>query len=359
VATQRSIQPVTGIFEVSDERSEPGGREVVESLISVAFAVNKALQRYIVVHDAVFKFSLRKILPLPFFFKPIDYGALWRETESVLADLAAAQSEVETLATSHVAPGGEAEQLSACLREYIAALQRTVEMLATLCQRLFKKSQGEPLSWCEYNDLCDTYTATIPVYTQVGARLSALLRKVEPGFFTEQTMGQINMRQYDPKLNLSFCELISEILLHYRTLEVPDDIVALLGRSRLTDITDLPQSQMVDALIPPPEGFTQRTYQFKESGSRRGVFDFAFHEGRLVNFRGQLFFLGWLGSMRAAVFYSTRLRAFMHRIIGTEFHYEARLHGFVTNAGNGLLVAFCRPRGEPYVSVYITDEAYA
>ena len=157
---------------------------IVEDLIEQAFAVNKALQRYITVQDAVLarKFSLREILPLPFLFKPIDFGALWGETESVLADLTAAQQEIGMLRTSRVGVNREADELSACLDEYIAALQQTVQMLAELCRRLFRKAQGEPFSWREYNALCKEYKATIPTYSKVGARLSALVRKVAPGF---------------------------------------------------------------------------------------------------------------------------------------------------------------------------------
>lgn len=363
--------------EVNQDGSEAGGPEdPIDSLLGVALAVNKALQRHIRVHDAVLerRFSLRDVLPLPFFFRPIDFHAHFRETESVLVELESAQRQIDTARATEVAAGQDVHELSACLAEYVAALQQTVRMLSELCHRLFRKSQGDPFSWREYNELLDGYSASTTTYAEAGSRLSAIVRRIDPDFLTEKPLQaatdcfrserraqseRVRMRQYDPELRLSFCELVCKVLQHYRRIETPDDISALLDRSRVTDITDLPQTKMMDALMPLPPGFTQRTYQFRECRSRRGVFDVAFHGDRLVNFRGQLLFLGSLGSIRAAVFFSTRLRALMHGTVGMEFQYEPGIRGFRADAGDDLLVAFCRPAGEPYVSVYITDRAYA
>ena len=38
------------------------------------YQVYSILNRYIVIHDAIFKFSLRKAIPIPGVFKAIDYG---------------------------------------------------------------------------------------------------------------------------------------------------------------------------------------------------------------------------------------------------------------------------------------------
>ena len=45
------------------------------------------LARHVSVHQEVFGFSLRKLLPIPFLFKKIDYVYLWSESDEIHHEL--------------------------------------------------------------------------------------------------------------------------------------------------------------------------------------------------------------------------------------------------------------------------------
>ncbi len=169
----------------------------------------------------------------------------------------------------------------------------------------------------------------------------------------------MDVRRYDPELQLPFLELIARLVLSYREFTSANDITEQLGGRRVTDIADAPEMRVLDSVTPLPEGFTQGVFQFWESRGRRGVFDFAFHGERLVNFRAQLLFVGLLGKLRAVLFYVSRLRPFMHRAFrGPGWCYDPLMDGFCADTDDGLKVTFRRPAGEPYVSVCLTDQGY-
>ena len=56
---------------------------------------NAILDEYVAIHDAIFKFSWRKALPIPGLFKATDFGAHVRDLDrlaSKLADISAARA---------------------------------------------------------------------------------------------------------------------------------------------------------------------------------------------------------------------------------------------------------------------------
>ena len=64
--------------------NEAGGMNT--SSIMLATNVNEILSRYIVIHDHIMKFSVRKILPVPGLFKSIPYCTYEGDLATLLVD---------------------------------------------------------------------------------------------------------------------------------------------------------------------------------------------------------------------------------------------------------------------------------
>ena len=70
----------------------------VTDLRQIAVEINGLLSRYVEVHDAIFQFSWRKIIPLPFIFRPIDFGHLNGRTEQILSQLEVCNQQISSMA---------------------------------------------------------------------------------------------------------------------------------------------------------------------------------------------------------------------------------------------------------------------
>lgn len=73
----------------------------MQQITSLAYQVNDILSRYVVIHDAIFKSSIRKILPIPGLFKAIDYGSHYHELDDLHSDLADILVAIADLGTVH------------------------------------------------------------------------------------------------------------------------------------------------------------------------------------------------------------------------------------------------------------------
>ena len=80
---------------------------------------NAILCEYVTIHDAIFKFSWRKAIPIPGLFKATDFGAHFRNLSRLASELAAIslalKAETESLESSH--------QYTAALFEAVQALR--------------------------------------------------------------------------------------------------------------------------------------------------------------------------------------------------------------------------------------------
>jgi len=98
-------------------------------LPSEMYQVHAILERYVAIHDKIFKPSLRKAIPIPGIFKPIDYGQHLRELASLVSAL-----EQLVIATSN-RPG-----VPSVFQQYVTALLKTIQFLRDMCRRLYDKS---------------------------------------------------------------------------------------------------------------------------------------------------------------------------------------------------------------------------
>jgi hypothetical protein len=168
------------------------------------------------------------------------------------------------------------------------------------------------------------------------------------------------MQQNEPACKIPYLALISEFLSDFRELHSRLDIIDRFGGDCLTDITDIPQSKINVSSSNVPEGSDKKIFQFKESDERWGVLDIIFNEGRLVNFRAQIFFHGWFAKSKAVKFNSLELRPFMNEIFGIEnVHYNFSDDTCSCHNDHGLKITFRYVPKTTSISTTIVEEAYA
>lgn len=122
--------------------------------------------KYVAIHDAIFKFSWRKTLPIPGLFKAIDYEAHSKDLGRLASKLAAISSALKA----------ESESLEAY--QYTAALLEAVQALRQICRRYHEKNQGNiskyPMD--EYNANLKTYEGLMNKCQALGVALNRRVR---------------------------------------------------------------------------------------------------------------------------------------------------------------------------------------
>jgi len=128
---------------------------------------NAILGEYVAIHDAIFKFSWRKTLPIPGLFRTTDFGAHFKDLDRLASKLvaisAALKTESEALEGSH---------------QYTEALLETIQALREICRRFHEQSQGGHRKYpmAEYNANRKTYEALINKCQELGVALNQHLR---------------------------------------------------------------------------------------------------------------------------------------------------------------------------------------
>jgi hypothetical protein len=113
----------------------------VSDIHRLAMDVNDVLGHYIQIHDRIVKFSLRKIIPIPGLFKPIEYCRYEQELATLCSQLATRQADIAEAIKLETPVGDEADFL-ATLAKYSAALMETLERLRSICAELCRKSEN-------------------------------------------------------------------------------------------------------------------------------------------------------------------------------------------------------------------------
>jgi hypothetical protein len=144
----------------------------------MARQVNDLLSQYILVHDNIFKFSLRKLLPIPGLFKAINYC----KHEITLSGLEnqlqlSSQSTRQTMSRKGLS-SAEREFFQA-LHEYSDALRDSVHRLREISTALCHKSRGAmDYSMAMYNRDTAAYNDSVMRYTALGERLNSLYHRL-------------------------------------------------------------------------------------------------------------------------------------------------------------------------------------
>jgi len=158
---------------------------------------------------------------------------------------------------------------------------------------------------------------------------------------------------HDPSGSLSYLWLLDTVFNAFRELSSHVQLVQRLGPANLTEV---PGSQLIEAVLPLPPGHVQRTYQFRDASLGRGVVDAAFHVTELVNLRAQLFFRGWFPNAKARKYLDQVLVPWYRRKLGEPWQQHPDYCLF--NSAGLVGVARFVP-GTPSVSAYLTDQHYA
>ena len=128
---------------------------------------NAILDEYVSIHDAIFKFSWHKALPIPGFFKATDFGVHFRELARLASQLAAISSALK--AESGSLDGSH---------QYMTALLEAIQALREICGRFYEKSQGDLSKYrmAEYNANLKTYEGLMNKCQELGVALNQHLR---------------------------------------------------------------------------------------------------------------------------------------------------------------------------------------
>ncbi len=129
--------------------------------------INAILAEFAAIHDAIFKLSWRKALPIPGLFKPTDFGAHFK-------DLSRLASTLTTFSSVLKAEPGSVEDS----HQYAASLLEAVQALREICRRFYEKSQGDlgKYPMAEYNADLKTYEGLVNRCQELGIALNRKMR---------------------------------------------------------------------------------------------------------------------------------------------------------------------------------------
>ena len=141
----------------------------MQDLPSELIQVNAAFHEYAAIHDAIFKFSWRRALPIPGLFKPIDFGSHFQDLNRLASKLAEISSALQEDPGAFEGP-----------HQYAASLLETVQALREICRRFHEKSQGHfgKYPMAEYNADLKTYEGLVNRCQELGVALNQQMRDV-------------------------------------------------------------------------------------------------------------------------------------------------------------------------------------
>ncbi len=127
---------------------------------------NAILGEYATIHDAIFKFSWRRTLPIPGIFKATDFGAHFKDLNRLASKLAplslALKTQSGSLEGSH---------------QYAEALLEAIQALREICKRFHEKNQGDLSKYpmAEYHANLNIYEGLMNTCQELGAALNQRL----------------------------------------------------------------------------------------------------------------------------------------------------------------------------------------
>ena len=139
------------------------------TVVALARRVAAILDEYVGLHDALYKFSIRHVIPIPGIFKPIDFGAFHAQLGRLTADLLQVMNVLDGLAVDDMRDA----QLAETLKEYSVALLDAMENLRSICKRLHDKSQAIlSFQLLPRGRDYDAYRTSIQRYKRIAERLN-------------------------------------------------------------------------------------------------------------------------------------------------------------------------------------------
>jgi len=147
-----------------------------KQIIDVSIKINDLLLQYVATHDDIFKTSIRKIIPLPFIFKKIDYQACYRMADNILSQLV--ENDLLISKMYSICDESQKKYLE-LLSQYVRALINTVDLLKSLSSSLYAKSERlATYSWKQYKIELAQYESSVQEYSSFGKRLNELYNTI-------------------------------------------------------------------------------------------------------------------------------------------------------------------------------------
>ena len=150
--------------------------KIKNELKSIAVELNNFLGSYIRIHDAVFRFSWRKSIPLPFIFKVIDFNDLYSQAAQILSELETRNQQINNV-IKDTTP--KQKRFAHFLSDYCTALIETVSLLKEILHQLYLKSQrSNKYSLNEHKKQCGLYQNAVDKHVSIGSQLNELYREL-------------------------------------------------------------------------------------------------------------------------------------------------------------------------------------
>lgn len=129
--------------------------------------IHDILEEYIKVHNHIFKFSLRRVMPIPGIFQAIDYGSHCQTLDSLKKRLEDALLSLE-----------DADASDSLLAQHAQALLETISCFRHMCGNLYEKSQAYPNAYSklQYKQDLETYKSNVIRYKALGIRLNEYMQ---------------------------------------------------------------------------------------------------------------------------------------------------------------------------------------
>lgn len=142
---------------------------MIEETVDVARKVNELIREYVAIEEDVFKPSIRKSIPIPGFFKPVDYLSHIEELENMEHKLEEAKGIIRSLKPDNDSAEG---QFLITLRAYSTAFMEAISELKRLCNRLYEKSKGGSYPRKQYESDAKELRKTEMKYFDIGKKLN-------------------------------------------------------------------------------------------------------------------------------------------------------------------------------------------
>ncbi len=143
-------------------------------LNGICFEVGLLLDEYIKVHDYLLGTSVRRILPIPSIFKPIDFQKSKDKLLLIIQRLDFNKEQVESI-PSETLTGSEREAKK-ILIEYVDKLSSAIMQLVDVCTLLLSQAAGISVSFKNYKEEMAKYDKLVHDYAEAGTKLNSFMK---------------------------------------------------------------------------------------------------------------------------------------------------------------------------------------
>lgn len=175
LARFRSLALFAVLLQLS---SEPAAAHIQMDAIDLGNAVGEPLNKYVALHDELFRVSVGRLVPVPGIFEAIPFDLLRDSLRATSDELRYLRGEADLYLRQGEHTDNERRFVSALL-DYLIALDSTVVMLIDVAEKLYQKSQDpSEYRWSEYTANIEAYRLSVDHYVGLGRELNRLARNL-------------------------------------------------------------------------------------------------------------------------------------------------------------------------------------